>query len=163
VKLELAIRAVHGSESTLAEELLELGERHKTEHDVFHLTRTLAEWAQGHARALAQASRRRGFELKADEPGQDDTGGPLSRIREKTAELIGRRPEPGILLLRDLRQLHLSAAAASIDWTLLGQGAQAARDSELLALVSACHPQTLRTLRWTTTKLKTAAPQILTT
>jgi hypothetical protein len=160
VKLDLAIRAVHRSERSLAEELLELGERHKADHDVYHLTRTLSGWSQGHVRALHRVGRRFGLELDADS-GQDGSGGPLSGVREKAAELVGRRPEPGVLLLRDLRQLHLSAAAASIDWTLLGQGAQAAKDRELLDLVAACHPQTLRTLRWTTTRLKVAAPQVL--
>ena len=161
MKLDLALRAVHRSERRLAEELLKLGERHKADHDVFHLSRTVAGWAQGHVRALAEAGKRFELDLDADEPGSDGTGGPLSAVREKAAELVGRRPEPGLLLLRDLRRLHLTAAEASIDWTLLGQGAQAAKDRQLLDLVAACHPQTLRTLRWTTTRLKEGAPQVL--
>jgi hypothetical protein len=32
-----------------------------------------------------------------------------------------------------------------------------------LNCVSLCHPETLRTLRWTVTKLKESAPHILTT
>ena len=40
---------------------------------------------------------------------------------------------------------------------------EAAKDTELLACVSLCHPETLRTVRWTVTKLKEAAPQALTT
>jgi hypothetical protein len=43
-----------------------------------------------------------------------------------------------------------------------GQAAQAAKDPQLLECVSLCHPETLRTLRWSLTKLKAAAPQILT-
>lgn len=86
----------------------------------------------------------------------------LSAIREKGSELAGRRPEAVLLLMRDLRKLHLLAAEASIDWTILGQGAQAARDQELLDAVTAWHPETLRALRWTTTRLKGAAPQVLT-
>ena len=53
------------------------------------------------------------------------------------------------------------AAGTSLDWVALGQAAQAARDAELLDTVSACHPQTLRTLKWTTYRLKEAAPQVL--
>ena len=56
-----------------------------------------------------------------------------------------------------------SQAEASIDWTILGQGAQAAKESDLLECVSLCHPETLRTMRWTVTKLKEAALQVLTT
>ena len=81
--------------------------------------------------------------------------------REKTSERLGRRPETGLLLLRDMRKLYLVACEASIDWVVLGQGAQAARDADLLAVVSSCHPQTLRTVRWATTKLKESSPQVL--
>jgi hypothetical protein len=106
VKLDLALRAVHHSERRLAEQLLELGERHKADHDVFHLSKTLAGWARGHMRALAEAGKGFDLDLDADEPGSDGSGGPLTALREKTAELVGRRPEPGLLLLRDLRRLH---------------------------------------------------------
>ena len=67
-----------------------------------------------------------------------------------------------MLLLRDLKQLYLAASEASICWTILGQGAQAARDQELLATVTRCHDETLRILRWTTTRIKQTAPQALT-
>jgi hypothetical protein len=80
-------------------------------------------------------------------------------MRAKTSELLGRHPEPGVLLLRDLRELY---AEASINWVILGQGAQAARDAELLAAVSHCHAQTLRGMKWTVTRLKVASPQVLT-
>jgi hypothetical protein len=43
----------------------------------------------------------------------------------------------------------------------LGQGAQAIRDAELLDAVSECHTQTLRGMKWTVTRLKAAAPQVL--
>jgi hypothetical protein len=64
-------------------------------------------------------------------------------------------------LLADLREVHLLAAQASIDWTILGQGAQAARDQELLGAVSSGHEATLKILKWTTTRLKEATPQAL--
>jgi hypothetical protein len=161
VKLGLAIREVARAEERLAESLLEVGERHRSDHDVYHLTRTLSRWAQGHVAALEPFGERYGADVDADDVGRE-AGGPLATVREKGAELLGRRPEGGLLLVRDVRRLHLLAAEASIDWTLLGQGAQAAKDSELLECVSLCHPETLRTLRWTTTKLKEAAPQALT-
>ena len=143
MKIELAIEAVHASEARLARELVAIGERHRADHDVFHLTRTLAEQAQDRLRSLEPHAQRYGASAEdGGEPGGDDDG--------------------PIALLRDLRRLHLLAAAASIDWTILGQGAQAARDAELLAAVSASHPETLRGLNWTTTRLKEAAPQVLT-
>lgn len=75
--------------------------------------------------------------------------------------MAGQRPEPGLLLLRDLRELHLAAARASLAWTVLGQGAQAVSDGELLATVTSCHPETIRTMKWTVQKIKEASPQVL--
>jgi len=65
------------------------------------------------------------------------------------------------MLLRDLRELYLAAARASLAWTALGQGAQAVGDTDLLEAVSACHPETIRTMKWTVQKVKEAAPQVL--
>jgi len=161
VKLGLAIREVARAEEELADELLKVGERHRADHDVYHLSRQLSRWAQGHLAALEPFAAR--YEVKVDADGLGrETAGPLTAIREKSAELLARRPSLGMLLLRDLRNLHLLAAEASLNWTLLGQGAQAGKDAELLECVSLCHPETLRTLRWTLTKLKESAPQVLT-
>ena len=85
----------------------------------------------------------------------------LSTIREKAAQAVGHRPEPGLLLLRDLRNLHLAATENSLLWEMLAQAAQATNDDKLLALASACHPQTLRQMRWTNAMIKTLSPQIL--
>lgn len=61
-----------------------------------------------------------------------------------------------------LRDLHLDATEKSLYSELLAQAAQATKDDELLAVASACHPQTLRQLRWTNTMIKNLSPQILT-
>lgn len=83
-------------------------------------------------------------------------------LREKASEALGRRPGTGLLLLNDLRDLHLTAARNSLHWEMLAQVAQATRDERLLALVGGCHPQTLRQLRWTNTMIKILAAQLLT-
>lgn len=70
--------------------------------------------------------------------------------------------ESGLLLLEDLCCLHLAAARNSLHWEMLARTAQAIRDEKLLALVSSCHPQTLRQMRWTNTMIKNLCPQILT-
>jgi hypothetical protein len=158
-KLAIAIREVHHAETELHDELLALGERHRTDHDVYHLTRTLAQFAQANLAALAPHGERYGADL--DPEAADGSSSLMAGLREKTSELLGRRPEAGLLLLRDMRKLYLVACEASIDWVILGQGAQGARDQDLVGVVSSCHPQTLRTVRWTTTKLKESSPQIL--
>jgi hypothetical protein len=162
VKLGVAIAGVRDAELALAERLGVLGERHKADHDVHHLSETLQRLARANLERLAPHAERHGV---AVEPGDAPAGhgeGLLARAREKTSELAGRRPEPGLLLLRDLRELHLLYAAASIDWVVLEQGAKAARDAELVAAATECHAQTLRGMKWTVTRLKTAAPQVLT-
>jgi hypothetical protein len=80
---------------------------------------------------------------------------------ESAARTTDRRPEPLPPLLRDLRDLHLAATENSLLWEMLAQFAQATNDDKLLTLASACHPQTLRQLRWTNTMIKTLSPQIL--
>jgi hypothetical protein len=162
VKLDIAIQEVHAAEAALARELLTLGERHKADHDVYHLTRTLAQQAQSRLDALGPHAERYGASIDADAASDEGSGGVLSTLREKGSELVGRRSATGLLLLRDMRKLHLVAAEASINWTILGQAAQAARDRTLLETVTESHPDALRALRWTTTKLKETAPQVLT-
>ena len=161
MKIGMALREVWDAETQLAAELLRVGERHKAEHDVFHLTRTLGGWCETHVRRLAEHGGRYGVELDPERVGDEQDRGVLARAREKGSELVGRRPEPGVLLLRDLRSLHLAAARASFAWTMLGQGAQAVDDTDLLATVTASHPETIRTMKWTVQKLKDASPQVL--
>lgn len=158
MKLALTLRELHRSETSLAHRLRRVGERHKADHEVFYLCGDLAEWSESHVRQIAAAGRRYGVRSD-DSPLR--IGAALSWLREKSSELVGRRPEPALLLLADLRSVHIHAAAVSLDWELLAQGAQAARDTELLALASRCHPQTLRQMRWANTMLKELSPQTL--
>lgn len=72
-----------------------------------------------------------------------------------------RRPDPRLLLLDDLRDLHLAATRNSLHWEMLAQVAQATAAADLLALASSCHPQTLRQMHWTNTMIKTLSPQVL--
>ncbi len=161
MKVGLAIREVRDAELHVARQLNALGERHKADHDVYHLTETLQRIVRANLERLAPFGERYGAGVDPDDAPAEHGGSLLERAREKASELAGRRPEAGLLLVRDLRALHLAYAEASIDWVILGQGAQAVRDGELLDVVSACHPQTLRGLRWTLTRLKIAAPQVL--
>ncbi len=161
MKIEVALRETHDAETDLAAELLRVGERHKADHDVYHLTRTLSGWSDRHVHRLAEQAERYELDLDADAVEEEQDRGVLARVREKGSELLGQRPEPGLLLLRDLRELHLAAARASLAWTVLGQGAQAVSDPELLETVTACHPETIRTMKWTVQKIKEASPQVL--
>jgi hypothetical protein len=147
------------AETALADLLLRVGERHRVDHDVFHMSRTLAAKSRESLLALSDAAARYGAALDRDagEPSE----GLRATLRDKSSELLGWGPQGALLLLRDLREVHLLAAAASIDWVIVGQGAQAIRDEDLLATVTSRHPFALKTLKWTTTRLKESAPQVL--
>jgi hypothetical protein len=156
--IDLTLRALHHGELQLAGELMAVAERHRTDHEIHHVATDLAHWSREHAQRLDDTGRDRGLRLGAP---KDHAPGLLAAVREKAAEALGHRPEPGLLLLRDLRDLHLAAAQNSLYWEMLAQTAQATRDDALLSLSSACHPQTLRQLRWTNTMVKILSPQVL--
>lgn len=119
-----------------------IGERHNTDHEIVHVTRQLARWSHDN---LAMAPVAASYGSFLDDPGDPkDPGGPMASLREHAADAIGRRPQPGLLLLRDLRELYLLASGNSLDWTMLGQAAQAAHDQPLLETVTNCHPRTIR-------------------
>ncbi|MFJ3714389.1 hypothetical protein [Streptomyces sp. NPDC090057] len=131
---------------------------HRANHEVHHVATDLARWSGEHVQRLAEAARDRGLDL--DDSAAAPSGA-LSSLRRKAAKALGRRPEPGLLLLRDLRELHLDAAENSLHWQMLAQVAQATGNEALLALASDCHPQTLRQMRWTNSMIKNLSPQIL--
>jgi hypothetical protein len=158
VKLDLALQELHRSEKSLAADLLKVADRHKVDPEIYHVARDLSRWSQQHVHELTEVGQRYGLELTDDVKADS---GLLGGVREKASELAGRRPETGLLLLADLRHLHRVAAGVSLDWELLAQGAQAAKDTELLTLTRRCHPQSLRQMRWANAMLKVLSPQVL--
>ncbi|MGI5171589.1 hypothetical protein ACQEU3_45315 [Spirillospora sp. CA-253888] len=68
---------------------------------------------------------------------------------------------PGLVLLRDLRTVHLRAAEVPLGWVMIAQAAQAGEKGDLLALAQRCRPYTLRQMRWATAFIKQASAQIL--
>ncbi|MER8005147.1 hypothetical protein [Streptomyces sp. NPDC094149] len=157
--IPIVLRALHDGERELERDLLATAERHRTEHEFHHVALDVARWSHQHAERIARAAEAHGLDLPG--PSSHASPGLLSPVREKTAEALGRRPEAGLLLLHDLRRLHLAAAGNSLDWEMLAQAAQATGADDLLALATACHPQTLRQMRWTNTLIKTHSPQLL--
>jgi hypothetical protein len=96
----------------------------------------------------------------------DSASGPAPGVvddaQETATDGAGFRSEPALKLLDDLRRLYLAASENSLYWEMLAQLAQATKDDRLLELASACHPQTLRQIRWANTMIKTLSPQALT-
>lgn len=162
--ITLTLRALHHGEGQLAKELVSVAERHITEHEVHHVAKDLVLWSNEHCQRLADTGRHYALDLEGPSTKSlsKSSSGLIPSLREKTAEAIGHRPEPGLLLLRDLRVVHLAATGNSLYWEMLAQAGQAAKDKRLLELAAACHPQTLRQMRWTNTLIKNLAPQVLT-
>ena len=159
--IALFLREVQGGEADLERELREVAERHHADHEVRYVAADLARWSLENRRALVALADRYGDDLRDDQDPQR----PAPQVpdsRETTAERRGRRPEPALLLLFDLRQLYLLASGNGSYWTALGQAAQAARDPELLAVVTACHDRTMRQAAWCDATIKALSPQLLT-
>ncbi|OLO29558.1 hypothetical protein PZ61_0202980 [Streptomyces sp. MNU77] len=158
--ITLTLRALHQGERQLAEELAAVAERHSVEHEVRHVAKDLVTWSDEHCVRLAETAAHYG--LRLDGPACKPSSGFMPTLREKSAEAMARRPEPGLLLLKDLRELNLGATENSLYWEMLTQAAKSGKNTRLLQLARSCHPQTLRQIRWTNTTLKNMAPQILT-
>jgi hypothetical protein len=156
--IQYALRRTHNGENEAAKELLRMAERYRTEHEIHHVARGLASWSQEHVMLLAEHAAH--FDLDLDDEA-DTPYGITSQLRETLANAIRRRPEPGLLLLEDLRHLYLRASENSLAWEMLAQAAQAQHRRELLELSQECHPQTLRQIRWANTMIKTQTPQAL--
>jgi hypothetical protein len=157
--IDSTLSALHDDERDLELDLLAAAERHRAEHEFHHVATDVARWSREHATRLAALGRDRGLALSG--PRDHPSPGALAALREKASQALGRRPETGLVLLHDLRDLHLAAVGNSLHWEMLAQAAQATRDGRLLELVSACHPQTLRQMRWTNTMIKVLSPQLL--
>ena len=158
MKIKLVIRELHRSERKLAHYFNVLAARHHSDQDIYHLAHDMAGWSQHHLRELAEHGRQHGLRLS----GNPRTGAATGFLQTRLAAMLRKRPEPGLMLLIDLRRIHRLAAGTSVDWELLGQVAQAAKDEELLTLTSRCHPETLRQMRWANAMLKELSPQVLT-
>lgn len=158
-KLGRALAQLHDGLLDLAEEYEKAGERHASDHDVFHVTRMLAAQCELQAQSLEPHAARYGRKL---ESGKSDLFDVLfTGIRRLQAASLAKRPVTGMLLLRDLRQLHLAIEEAAMLWLVVGQAAQAVRDRELLEVVERAREEMTKQILWVTTRIKEAAPQVL--
>jgi hypothetical protein len=157
-KLALVLRELHRAETSLARDLLALSDRHRTEHEVFHVARDIAGWSQIHVRRLAEVGARYGAKL---DPSPRWAVPAVSALAMRLSTALGDRPVTGLVLLADLRRVYRKAAGVSLDWELLAQAAQAMKERPLLDLAKDCHPQTLRQMRWANAHLKVVSPQVI--
>lgn len=157
MKLGMALREIHRSELRLARSLDAIAARHHNDHGIHHVAIDLAQWSREHVALIAETASDYGVRLRAHPRTAALSESPQRWLSDR----LGRRPEPALLLLTDLRRLHRLAAGVSLDWELVAQGAQAAKDGRLLELTQRCHPQALRQMRWANAMLKELSPQAL--
>ncbi len=139
---------MHRAETALEEAYRQVGSAHADEADVHQICQRLAQQCAQHVRGL-QPFAERYRESAPEEP---------ERLHGQL--FTGTRSGP-LGLLRDLQDLYLMANQSDICWTVIGQAAQGARDSDLLTLVHDCESQTALQLAWLRTRMKQAAPQAL--
>lgn len=159
-KIGLLLDELHDAETELAAQYRAIAGRDAVEHDVYYICHTLAEQCDEHAAWIRDTAAAYDAEISAprSRPGGD---GVLDRLRHKASEMAGRRPESGLLLLRDLRTLYTRAETANIHWIMLGQVAQAVRNHDLLTQTTNQHKQCLTQIKWLKTKIKESTPQVL--
>jgi hypothetical protein len=159
-KLGRTLKQLHEALGDLAGEYRKVGESHADEVDVFHTARTLAAQCELQAQSLGVHAERYGTELpNGAQDGLWD--GILATLRRAQANSLEHSSLPGLLLLRDLRQLHLAIEEAAMLWLVIGQAAQAVRDPELLEVVTRSREEISKQLMWVTTRIKETAPQVL--
>jgi hypothetical protein len=156
--VQYALRTLHEAENDLVVQLLRVAETHRVEHEIHHIARDLAAWSRKHVALLADRAAQYDLDLDHD---ADHSSGVGTHVRQALSTMMGRRPEPGLLLLEDLRELYLGASNNSLRWEMLAQLSQAKRLADLLELSRQCHPETLRQVRWANTTLKIQSPQVL--
>lgn len=139
---------LHRSETELAKALRDVARDHPEERDVEHLCNRLAEQCDDHAKQLQPFARR----YSEDAPDEPE--------RLHSTLFTGTRTG-GLGLLRDLHDLYLMATECDICWTVVGQAAQGARDTDLFDVVTQCEGQTSIQQQWLRTRIKQAAPQAL--
>lgn len=139
---------LHRAQTNLADAFRQVADAHREEPDILRLCHRLAGQCDQHAEQLHPFAER----YAEQAPTEPD------RLH---SELFGGTRTGGIGLLRDLQDLYLMAAECDICWTVVGQAARGARDSELQQVVRRCEGETAIQLKWLRTRMKQAAPQAL--
>jgi hypothetical protein len=148
MQLTTYLGLVHRAEGELGRTFREVGDGHADEPDVLGVCRTLAAQCDGHAERLSPFLARYG----------EDASEESERLH--SALFSGVR-SGGLGLLRDLQDAYVMTCECDIAWTVVGQAAQALRDTDLLAVVTECQAETAVQTKWLKTRMKQAAPQAL--
>lgn len=136
------------AETQLAEAFTVVATRHMNESEIRERCKMFAEWSSRHVKELEPFINRYG-----DEP---------TRVGEALRGILfsGTR-SGGLGKLYDLQDLGTMTNAVRTHYTILAEGAAAARDAELKELCERLGQETNRQTDWLCTQIKTAAGQAL--
>jgi hypothetical protein len=143
--LRAATIAARDAEQRLADQFRETAARHAGEVDIRRMCTQLAKQCTRHAELIGGIAGRYGAPAGLAHPARTTFNG--ARL--------------GVALLDDLRDLYMRVQECDIAWTVVGQGAKAARNAELIAAVYSCQMETGAQGHWVKGRLKEAAPQAL--
>lgn len=135
-------------EEELAKAFKVVSKHHVAEPDIHEMCKLFASWSLDHAENLNTHLDRYGDE-EENEPDRIDH----SILSMRTGSLG---------LLRDLHDLWLMTNEVKLCWIILQQSAKALNDEKLKLACVQFGSQTKKQAEWLMTKIKHAAPQILT-
>jgi hypothetical protein len=163
MRLGKFVHELQAAEADLGDGFRRVAQRHEVDHDVWYLGNRLAKECDALAARLAPFPDRHGFQTPPEEGNfvEELADAVRAAVRRRIAQATGRMPVSGVVLLRDLHGLYLLAQDVQARWIMVGQGAMAARDKALNAVVSEGKELTGKHLRWLETKLKEVSPQVL--
>lgn len=157
-KVGIVFAQLNEAELSLMREYRRIGQRHATDHGLWHNCHTFARQSQSRAEEVRQAAGRYGNWI--GEPVEIEAFNRLTtELRKRVAEMLGRRESAGTLTLLDLRRLHLAAERVNIEWIMLGYAAQVARDAELLEFVEVLHREVGIQIKWIKDQIEESTPQ----
>ena len=156
MSLARAIEHLSAVETDLSEELRLLADDSAADPEVGQECLSLSLLADGRASALRSWAER--YPPEPDEPG------PMARSLWKSVRVELPRRGSGtrdrsLAFLGDLRRLFLMAQECALGWLMLDRAARAARDRQLLDLVTAGRAAVARTIGWLETRIEEASPR----
>ncbi|MFC5746180.1 hypothetical protein [Actinomadura rugatobispora] len=159
------LEELYEAENDLAAEYREVARRTVDEPDIHHMCGTLAGQCDDHSAAVRAIAEQYHLKLANGDPGPRAAARVCRVAVEAAADGHGHGhiPATGARLLGYLRELFLAVERVDLHWIVAGQVAQALRDPEFLARVTALHKQTLTQAKWLKTAIRETAPQVILT
>lgn len=158
MKLDVILDDVQNSEMDLAEQLRQLGEHHALDADLYHLGHSQAHQCAQRVLRLRPYLERYG--ARQHSVSEQDSPRVVESLRRHAAGLLGKAKPSGMLALQEMCDVYLVAQRNEMNWQILLQCLEAARDRELLEVATDCHERAEMVGRWLRTRIKVASAQV---